>query len=201
MNISKNEALLILNCQTENEVEEAFELEVFNMKNKFLRILPPIPLIENYCKKIEKIQTAYRFFYPLNHSINFNNPILISTEGLNDFLNKYQTELSKIKLEIANADSSERLILVLHHLITFQKNLHQKFNEFYQETFEDSKDLIKISEPIDIFEIQEELKSNFLTENSQIKDYICKKIKDKEFESSPLSKMVLQSNKILNYGR
>jgi len=201
MNISKNEALLILNCQSENEVEETFEMEVFNMKNKFLRILPPIPLIENYCKKLEKIQMAFRFFYPLNHSINFINPVLLSDEGLNEFLNQYQTELSKIKLQIANADSSELFILVLQHLISFQKNLHLRFDEFYHETFEDSKELIKISEPIDIFEIQEELKSNFLSENSQIKDYICKKIKDKEFESSALSKMVLQSNKILNYGR
>jgi len=198
--MTESEALNVLKCTIKEEVEDAYELLIFDFKSKFLQIVPPIKLMIALVKKIERINTAYYVFNTESNLKIDMNPILNSEIKLNLFLNQYQLNVSLAKLQLSSTVEGKTLIVFINLLIEIQKKLYLKLSSYIELKSDDlNKFEIKLSESIDVYKIQTELKELQLEEN-KISEYIRSQISELNIEDlSMITKSVLNSAKQIDF--
>lgn len=177
----KEEAFNILKCEHLDGIQDAYDDALFEYKAKFLQQIPPLKLIEGIMKKIVRVNTAYHVFYPDDSSQDTNTSI-VEIETLDVFLQSYQTTLSTLRLSITNALSGDHLLEGINELILHQRNLFRLLSECLGEGKLDIDQYpIKLSEEIDVFKLQLELKALGL-DHTKISEYIRAQINDLDFE-------------------
>ena len=194
--MTESEAFHILKCSSIDEVEDAFEELLFNFKGKLLQIIPPLKILQATIKKIERINEAYA---KLASPIHLENNISIQLNGeliLSDFLRNYQLKLAELKLQLSRSESGNLFLESIKLMIELQKQLFIKLSSCLKsESIDLDKFEIKLSENIDVFLIQKDLKELQLDDN-KISEYIRTQIKELDNESmSYLTKSVLNSAK------
>mgnify|MGYP000073638465 CR=1 FL=1 len=198
--MTEHEALHILKCDSIEDVEDSFETLLFNFKGKLLQIIPPIKILEATIKKIDRISEAYSFF----EFSKFEEDTVFNTLNqhldLSQFLETYQMELARIKLVLASSESGNSLTSSIKQIVKLQEQLFLKLTTYVNV---DQVDLsvfdIKISENIDVFIIQNQLKELQL-EDTKISEYIRKQINELDTESiSSLTRSVLNSAKQIKF--
>lgn len=201
--MTKNEAFLALNITDESELAEASEMALFQLKSKYLQQVPPLKLIDSQLKRIKKVRDAVDFFEPSVHSqIKFKLDYLNPKGLLEDELKWYQNNISTIRLQIANAQLADDLLFWVEQLKNLQIHLFKVLSDVYLIEISDLNELdVKISDPMDVYQIQKEL-STLLLSKTEIKQYICTQLSDGlQSDFSPLVKSVIQAQKQLqNYG-
>ena len=194
--MTKSEALNSLKCSSIEEVDDAFEDLIFKFKGKILQIIPPLKILKATLKKIDRINEAYRVFF---EPIEIKNKITIELDtnlSLFDFLNDYQLKLAEVKLQLSSCETGDLLMESLELLIVLQQQLYLKLaNYLSKEILDFDKFEIKLSENIDVFLIQNNLKELQLEDN-KISEYIRKQINELDNrEMSYLTKSILNSAK------
>lgn len=201
--MTKNEAFLALNITDESELAEASEMALFQLKSKYLQQVPPLKLIDSQLKRIKKVRDAVDFFEPSVHpQIKFKLDYLNPKGLLEDELKWYQNNISTIRLQIANAQLADDLLFWVEQLKNLQIHLFKVLSDVYLIEISDLNELdVKISDPMDVYQIQKEL-STLLLSKTEIKQYICTQLSDGlQSDFSPLVKSVIQAQKQLqNYG-
>ena len=194
--MTESEALHILKCSSVDEVDDAFEELLFNFKGKVLQVIPPLKILEATIKKIERINEAYNLIAP---SLPIQNKIsshINDNLTLIDFLKGYQIKLAEIKLQLSSSENGELFLVSIRLLMDLQKQLYIKLtNCLGGEIVDLTKSEIKLSENIDVFKIQKDLKELQLEDN-KISEYIRKQINELDSKDmSYLVKSVLNSAK------
>lgn len=194
--MTESEALHILKCSSVDEVDDAFEELLFNFKGKVLQVIPPLKILEATIKKIERINEAYNLIAP---SLPIQNKIsshINDNLTLIDFLKGYQIKLAEIKLQLSSSENGELFLVSIRLLMDLQKQLYIKLtNCLGGEIVDLTKFEIKLSENIDVFKIQKDLKELQLEDN-KISEYIRKQINELDSKDmSYLVKSVLNSAK------
>ncbi len=174
--MTKQEALSIINCDDINEVKDAFEFEVFDLKKKLLMVVPPIKIMQSLIKRFERLnevsvtlnlQTEQTQQKEIN--LGFNDLSII------DFLTQYDIELTKIKLNISNNHHPKAIIEQIIQMINIQKMLYFKVSDFGNFKVNLAEfEHVKLSEPIDTFKLQQEI-INLSPNKNELSEYISKK--------------------------
>lgn len=196
MAFSQTEALNILKAESIEGIEDSYEQLIFDFKQKYLQKIPPIPLMNSQIKIINRVEKAYSVF------VNYSSDYKLKRQDLNSdlnillFLNEYQIKLSVVRLRISQADNGKILMYLIEELINLEKCLIDYFTRYSSQLDFEFMDKIKISEDIDIFKVQVELKEIELKE-SKILDYLRKNIvSSNEKVDSILLKLVLKVKKM-----
>ncbi len=194
--MKESEAFHILKCSSIDEVEDAFEELLFNFKGKLLQIIPPLKILEATIKKIKRINEAYATFIT---PIHLGNNISIQLNGkliLSEFLGDYQLKLAELKLQLSRSESGDLFLESVKLMIELQKQLFVRLTNCLEgESIDLDKFEIKLSENIDVFLIQKDLKE-LQQDDNKISEYIRNQIKELDNESmSYLTKSVLNSAK------
>ena len=147
-------------------------------------------------KKMERINEAYNLIattLPIQNKISSH-----INDNLTwiDFLKGYQIKLAEIKLQLSSSENGELFLVSIRLLIDLQKQLYIKLtNCLGGELVDLTKFEIKLSENIDVFKIQKDLKELQLEDN-KISEYIRKQINELDSKDmSYLVKSVLNSAK------
>ena len=64
MQLSTQEAYAILNITELDEATDAYEMRIFEYKQKYLQVIPPIRLIQSQIKKIDRLNAAIQHLEP-----------------------------------------------------------------------------------------------------------------------------------------
>jgi len=177
----EEEAFHILKCEHFDEVQDAYDDALFEYKAKFLQQIPPLKLIEGIKKKIVRVNTAYQVFYPTDSNQEPNNS-MVEIQSLDIFLVSYQATLSTLRLAITNALSGDQLLDDINKMIFHQTNLFRLLSECLDgEKLDLEQYPVKLSDEIDVFKVQLELKALGL-DHTKISEYICDQINDLDFE-------------------
>jgi len=197
--MTKSEALDVLNCSIIDTVDDAYENLIFEFKGKLLQITPPIKVLESIIKKICRINEAYLTFsteFSVYKKTQINIKKLDENLDLADFLSQFQLNMTVIKLSISNSYDGESLVKSIKLLIKLQEELYLKLAFYLESKKVDLKKYdIKLSEQIEVFTIQQELKELQLDE-PRISEYIRKQIEELGIEKmSYTSKSILNSAK------
>lgn len=179
MDISKTEALAILNIQNEIEAEDAFESILFEWKKKYLSVIPALPLIDAHIKKITRLDLAARQFLVMDTFNNFNFSKIDETSTLIEYLKAYHPLIMSIKLQISTCESSSCLIAILKELKIVQFNLLKKLFSYSPKIDNTKLDLIKISSPSDFYQVQKELLEKEIYE-TEIMNYLRAELKNSQ---------------------
>jgi len=200
MNFTTDEALSILNSTEKSEVQDQYEDLVFSWKQKYLMIIPPVKLIQSQIQKINRLNEAYQHFYTIdyqNTTIDNENDISLP---LIIFLNNYQQSIAEIKHLISNSLNGFELVENLNRLITIESRMCEKLSAYFVDIKFDFWDKVKVSEHIDIFAAEQELKVKGITE-SEIINYLRAQIERKIYPTnSVLANLVLKAQKANDYG-
>ena len=180
--MTKNEALKILNCTEAEEVIDIYDERLFELKSKFLQVIPPIKIIHSIVKKIKRITEAANVFIDLEKLVVYDTFLDLNQMSLDDFLDFYQAELAKIRLRISNTSNGYGFLNEVSVIESLQKELIFKLAKFdlpidqYIERWP-----IKLSTPFKVYDLQVELKENQLKE-TEISEYIRGQIANDNFE-------------------
>ncbi|MDX1350187.1 MAG: hypothetical protein R3279_08070 [Putridiphycobacter sp.] len=200
MEISKTEALNILQVSDVNEVEEAYEQLLFTWKQKYLGNMPPMLLVKAHIKKIERLTKAAAHFIPFENKVNQPVSSLNQQLQLIDYLQQYHQQIMQLKLQVSNTDNGYTLIELLNQYIAIQEALFSKLSCYAPEQANQHIDNIKISQPSDFYLAEKELIEKEIPE-TEILNYLRSQlaIKDAGVES-PLLLEVLKAKKQTNSG-
>ena len=195
--MNKQEALSILNCtqySDNTELETEFNLKVFELKQKFLMVIPPLKIMQSLIKRLERLQKVNQVLNLVSESknrteinIEFNNTSLV------EFLKTYHQYLSQLKLNISNNIHPQTIIRQIHQLIDLQTQLFLKLSGYgnFKPNTSELED-VKLSETINTFELEQEIL--FLSiPDSKLSEYISQK-KDTYFY-----KCILMAKKQIEY--
>lgn len=193
--MTNKEAFEILKCDELNDVQDAYEVALFAFKPKFLQQIPPIKITRAIQKKIERVNSAYYFFYPSSNSETIEvEDILLADLG--SFLENHQLILSQLRLKITNSSNGESLLNLTSEFINHQIKLFIKLSTYLKN---DKIDLdnypIKLSEEINIYKLQVELKALQIGD-TQISEYIRNQIENLNFEEfAYITQVVMNAEK------
>lgn len=156
--MNRSEALAILGASSDEKdsIIEAYDLEIFNAIQLFLKD-PVVPyLIDARKKKMNIIGEAYSILCGSTKNEIFNLELadLNSLSLWNDLFLSYENNKAKLRHSISNAKSVDGLIFLLDELktneITFAKKMSEKLSSIpYLE--------VKITEPIALLSVKIEL--------------------------------------------
>ena len=196
MAFSQTEALNILKAESIDEVEDCYEQSIFEFKQKYLQKVPPILLMKSQIKKIKRVESAYGVFHSSkNNIINLDLEIDCNDQVV-VFLEAYQLCLSKIRLAISQSYYGFDLINLIESLIGLEEKVISYFSVFSNRVEYMNMESVKLSEDINMYEVQVELKEREL-KDSEILDYLRKLIKaSSEKIKSPLLRLVLKVKKM-----
>lgn len=187
MSISKTEAAAILNCQTAEEAEEAYEQKLFEWKQKYLMHIPPIKLILAHIQKIERLNAAGSHFInieslPINdyERIDLNSSLAV-------YLERYQAQILSLKLAISTTENGKVLVRLLMKLVEIQKHLLNKLVIYSPANAVHHLSNVKISDSSDFYAVQKELKEKDIPE-TEIMNYLSSELK---FGSYPFNSFLL----------
>ena len=200
MKFSKKEAFFILKATTEEEALDGYENQIFEFKQKYLRVVPPVKLIKSQIQKIERLNLAANWFIDFKTEAK----ILIQDKidqslSLQNVFKVYQKILMNLKFEISRAHDGYVLILLLEQLILLETELYIKLTGYIESQNNIDWNTVKISTPIDVFRAEKELKLKDISE-SEIMDYLRTIIENEVYPFvSDLANLVLKANKILKH--
>ena len=89
---------------------DQYELLVFEWKKKYLSVVPPAKLMASQIKKIQRLNAAISHFSQFDVIANGDAISIDNRIGLMRYLNKYQTELTSLKLKISSAENGFNLV-------------------------------------------------------------------------------------------
>ncbi|MGB1103700.1 MAG: hypothetical protein ACPG21_08730 [Crocinitomicaceae bacterium] len=170
--------------------------ELFDLKQKFLRLIPHPKLILSARKK------ASRYTMQSEQITEMSDVELGERDAVlnaHDFLNQRITEELSLKHRIALANTFDELEMLLSELFKFQVSLCLKLQAYLPKNSTGLNDQdIKMSEPFDLYEIYKTIKS--LGTDKEVREKIAAEIKDTTFEKSAITKACLRANKIIRNG-
>jgi hypothetical protein len=193
--MTKHEAFQLLKCNYLDEVQDAYEDALFEFKSKFLQQIPPLKLIEAIKKKIIRVNAAYELFYPYFEKDEIENK-KNEVNDLSLFLEKHQFRLSQLRLAITNSIKGWDLLNWITELADHQSNLFIKLSSYLVDK-QSNLDAypIKLSDEIDVFKLQLELKALQL-DHTKISEYIRTQINDLDFEEfAYITQVVISAEK------
>lgn len=162
------------------------EEQLFEIKQKFLQIIPHPKLIQKQIdrlKEFEQKEDEQGFI-----EIDLN-------ASLASIFEQYISELLKLKLKIANSTGGTELYINLCNLKKAQNNLIKSLISYYPENCVVDDSSVKQSDPFDVYALLKELQEEKINEN-EIKDYLCKQFEADTVMLSELAKAVLRARKI-----
>ena len=165
--------------------EEVFRL--FEIKKKFLSIVPHPKVILKYYRDLK------------GKDENITSGLTFQSMELNEFLVKYSDELVQVRLQISNAQTNSELATVLGKLYTLQLSLLNKLSKLTSGMSVPSLENIKVSAPIDGYELFKFIRENEMGEK-EIKEYIRAHIHSVD-EADALLMAVLRAKKIISDGQ
>jgi hypothetical protein len=192
--MNKQEALSIINCNDISEAKDAFDFEIFELKKKFLLVLPPFKIMQSLIKRFNRLQLV-------NETLNiYDNQIIMDEININfthlsmvDFLIDYHKALSLYKLNISKNNHPKIIIQQIEGLLKLQTNLCFMLSDFVKiEPNLKEYDPIKLSESIKTFELQQEI-INLTLHGKELSDYISKN------KDAYIYKCILIANKQIEY--
>jgi hypothetical protein len=198
--MTKNEALSILKCETDDEVHDAFELALFDLKNKVLQQVPPLKLIRSIINKVERINNAYSLFdIESNNSLDVRVPQILN-DNLVKSLKTYQDVLSGLRLDLTKCFSGVGVVELLNSVHELQSLLFIMLEKYCPDSIDKVVfESVKLSDSINVFMMQQEL-SNLDIDDNEISEYIRVEIGKHDFEScSELTKSIVKAKKQVDF--
>ncbi len=200
MNFSEKEALSILNSSDLDEVIDQYELMIFEWKKKYLMVIPPVKLIYSQIKKIERLNQAITVFKDYQYTTITSKNSTDTVKELVLFFEEYHEILAATKYAISSAENGFELIDHLQQLIQLEESLFRKLDTYATGLDFKNWDSVKISEQIDVFEAEKELKEKEIPE-SEIKNYLRAGIKAGQYPfESTLVNLILKAHKTIKHG-
>lgn len=192
--MNKQEALSVINCNNIAEAKDAFEFEIFELKKKFLLVLPPIKIMKSLINRFKRLQLVNETLNIDNNQIELDEiGIIYNHLSMVDFLTEYHQALSQYKLNISKSNHPKTIIQQIDGLIDLQTRLYFKLSDSLNISPEIAEfDDIKLSEPIETFRLEQEIMNLTLNEK-ELSDYISKK------KDSYIYKCILIANKQIKY--
>ena len=171
--------------------------DLFNIKQKFLQIIPHPKLILKQINLIH-IKEGNLDSFPIDYT-GILLPPEIENEKLADFLNKHIKTTLSLKHNIAMAANYAELKSDLLQMYTSQIVLLKKLKLYLEIGKNYADQAVKMSDPIDSYLLLKTIQQLNLEEN-EIKNYLCEQIKKEELDQNKISVHFLRANKIINHG-
>jgi len=176
---------------------DALKVELFEIKQKFLREIPHYKLIAREIKSIEfKCKIRPTDFEEIQ-SIKINDSI--KKEHLKDYLENHINAELALKHKIALTETFKGLNDHLKVLYQLKIQLLKKLQSYLQVSNNLPDKDIKMSTIIDPYKVIKTIDELMLDEN-QIKDYLCDKLTVVKPDFDPLLEACLRANKIILHG-
>ncbi len=178
-------------------IEKNVKLELFAIKQKFLRVTPHPKLILKEIKHLTRKGNL-----AVLDSEDFLSSALqqqVSKVPLTDFLNDAITNGLRLKHQISQCDTYDHLRTVLIELLKRQWELLLKLKSYVTEIPLGADKEIKMSDPIDSYELLKGIQKLNLDEN-EINHYLCRNINAFEGPTDSVTQIFLRANKIVNHG-
>lgn len=176
---------------------EDLRYELFDIKQKFLREIPHPKLIR---KQIWQIRVKGKLGE--KEELPYSEIILNKEEksrGLEEFLDGYIKAVLMLKHQVSQATDYSSLETVLISLFSGEIKMLKKLQTYLEVSNEYPDGDIKMSAPMDQYQILKRIRELKLNEN-EIKPYLCKQIEADSNEFDVLTRSCLQANKILMHG-
>ncbi|MFK8044177.1 MAG: hypothetical protein AB8B72_01680 [Crocinitomicaceae bacterium] len=187
MNLSKIEALGILNITNAEDAEDAYNELLFSWKQKYMSVIPPNKVIYAHLKKIERLHSAGKLFLIFDSHNSLIIDWRFSREPLTVFMRSYQSALMKIKLLISNSRDGDELIVSIKFLVKLQKLAVSTLAKYCPELSADQLKDVKISAPSDFHSANKEIIEKDISE-TEIMNYLRAELK---FGNYPFNSVLL----------
>jgi len=152
-------------------VNDSEKYVIFDLKNKFLGIIPHPKLISKAIKQARVKGGLSQPIEDIAHALTDE----ISAQDLNEFLRHTINSLLQIKQGIASAYSYQSLANALELLLANQLNLIYKLKSYMTNVEQERLESIKVSEAIDPYAILKMIQQRNLKDD-EIKNYLCTQI-------------------------
>ena len=161
--------------------------ELFEIKQKFLRVIPHPTLIAKQLKK-------------LGQPIELLKIQEFNLKELKLTLDSYTTDLLNLRLAIANAQNSDFLVQELIKVYYLHWELLFTLAHYCPEDGSINSVDVKLSDAFDTYDLSKFIVTQGIQE-TEIKEYLCKDLMiNAPFNCSPLLLAVLRAKKIVNNG-
>ena len=167
--------------------------ELFEIKQKFLRVTPHPKLIKKQIDKLDKLVQE-------ENDIRIITSELDTSSSLADYLENYIAKILKIRLEIANAKEAVCLKNNLKELLLLQESLILKLASYAEEIEITQFDNVKMSDDFGAYAILKFIRVENIEEN-KIKPYLYTQINTDLKTEKPLLIACVRAKKILEYDR
>lgn len=170
---------------------------IFEIKQKFMREIPHPKLIQKQIKRAETLGNL-----SAQQDLNYQQFSLNAAENeadLHTFLSQHIIETSQRKHKVTQAQTFDDLRNALIALYAHQLSLLLKLQNYVDSSWQIEDDKIKMSAPIDAYEILKRIRELNLDEN-EIKDYLCKEIMVEKRAIDVIVVTCLRAHKILRHG-
>ena len=175
---------------------EDLKLQLFELKQKFLREIPHPKLILKEIKILKRINPEIDFSELRYDQVEMNATEKSGT--LESFLeNQVQKELQD-KQSISQALDTETLFQSLFTLFQHQVVFLKKLQSYLPVIAEGVDKEVKMSSPFNAYHLLKRIHELNLKEN-EIKDYLCRVIKAQEKPLDIIAINCLRANKILSH--
>jgi hypothetical protein len=160
---------------------------LFEIKQKFLRVVPHPKLISKQLNKLGVQEDEVR-------PISSSGDMIV-------FMRYYLDTLMPLKLGIANGKTSEEIGKKILDLLHLQRSLIHELSSCFPEVIMEIDDSqIKQSSPFDVYQYIKELQGLHIGQD-EIKQYLCEQFKKNDpSEFSEFAKGVLRARKIEGNG-
>ncbi len=158
------EANLYLPIESKDDLDDAYDEALFELKQFFLNRIPSSKLIRLKESKMNKLQLAFEFYGGVVGSrMELSKLKSFETKVVQEAFNLYQSQNNKLKVNLASATNILDLILVLEQQVTLLAMYASMFPDVHGEGVKIMKepDLIEMAEEL---EKQKELKFDAISE-------------------------------------
>jgi hypothetical protein len=164
--MTREDALLYLPCEVEDDLDDLYESKLFEFKQKVLNAAPSTKLFDFHLKKARKLYEAYAFLSGrqeefVNNGFTLDNPEM----NLKLAWQKFNRNKNKLKLLISNSNEFEEIEFLLGKLIENQK---QFASLFVNLTFDETLSMVVSKEP-DAMALSVDIDKFYLSEGGDIK--------------------------------
>ncbi len=173
-------------------MNDAEKYAIFDLKNKFLGLIPHPKLITKAIKQAQVKGGLTHSIEDIAHSLTDE----IGAQDLNEFLRYAIHESLQIKQVIASASSYASLAIALERLLLNQLNLIHKLNLYAPKIEEHRLESIKVSEAIDPYAVLKMIQQRNLKDD-EIKNYLCTQIDQNDLND--LVVIFLRAHKIVQH--
>ena len=169
---------------------------LFELKQKFLRLIPHPKLILSAIKKASRQNQNSE---PIEQANSVKLEVADEKLSLKDFLNYRITKELELKKIITDAETFEGLADDLRILYRHQVTICLKLQTYLPDSEEELADSeIKMSDPFDLYALLKSLSG--LNTDEEIREKIKVELRDHTFENSAITNACLRANKIIANG-